>query len=448
MPSGLSFEDLFAQIDRVPIRCRKCKAFFSMEEGHRKNRELGLPSGLLTCPKCETVYECDVTTQGVILRADVTKKHGRRSKKIDKGAGSKLVKRIEKSASKKSSELPRKATPKTDASKPPWLLRNGRPSTWTIVGYLAVVIGVLSAVLMTITTDSETGERYAPISILNMVITCSLPLVIVGAGSLWVARWRKRIDRGQPAPAKLGLAVTGVVLLTMAVLVAAMMVSIIIDPEIGGTYLFGSAFADTLCCPSVFALPGCILLAIRSMILRRQMPQQQKDIHSEEAVSKKAPKSSDQTKIQEKNSGSRKRKPVQTNLGELDLIQLESIANGDSPVTVLVQQANAPGMEGMKTATITPKIARQALASRRHSDKADTLASEGNFKNALSEYKKAIEKAPYDDDVVYRSIGGVLIQLGDYRQAIRYLTMAVDINPHDTIASQNLAYAKSKAGGT
>jgi len=139
-------------------------------------------------------------------------------------------------------------------------------------------------------------------------------------------------------------------------------------------------------------------------------------------------------------------KPVKVNLGEIELSQLETIAEGDTDVAVAFTVPGSKGGSKGVSATVTPDIARQAVASRKHSDEGDALAADGEFQKATTEYKKAIKAAPYHDDVVYRSLGGVLIQQGKFAEAVRYLKMALEINPHDTVASQNLAYANARAG--
>ena len=139
-------------------------------------------------------------------------------------------------------------------------------------------------------------------------------------------------------------------------------------------------------------------------------------------------------------------KPIKANLGEVEPSWLEAIVESGSPTTVAVQKAGAPGLSEMETVLVTPDLARQALKAKQHEQRADNLAHSHRFQEAAKEYKLAIEVAPYEDEILHMSLGGVLSQLSQHEEAIHYLEIASQINPHNNDVVMNLAFAKKKAG--
>lgn len=142
----------------------------------------------------------------------------------------------------------------------------------------------------------------------------------------------------------------------------------------------------------------------------------------------------------------RKNKPLKVNLGDTDDWSLQSIVDSGASTEMLVQQTGAEGLSGMVSATITPELARQALKAKQHEHQADNYAHSGQYQKAVKEYKIAIETAPYEDEILYMSLGGALSLLGEYKAAFQYYEIALEINPLNERVAGNLANLKKKTG--
>jgi tetratricopeptide (TPR) repeat protein len=73
-------------------------------------------------------------------------------------------------------------------------------------------------------------------------------------------------------------------------------------------------------------------------------------------------------------------------------------------------------------------------------------AQSGKYQKAVKEYKIAIEIAPYEDEILYMSLGSVLSELGEYKAALQYYEIALEINPFNERVASNLAIIKMNAG--
>ena len=125
----------------------------------------------------------------------------------------------------------------------------------------------------------------------------------------------------------------------------------------------------------------------------------------------------------------RQPKPLQVNLGDVQDFTLESIAENDSPM-MIVQET--------KSNMVTPDVARQALQAKHHEHRADELAQLRRFPEAAEEYKRAIEIAPYEDEILYMSLGGVLSEIREPTEALHYLEIASELNPTNEDVARNL----------
>jgi hypothetical protein len=54
--------------------------------------------------------------------------------------------------------------------------------------------------------------------------------------------------------------------------------------------------------------------------------------------------------------------------------------------------------------------------------------------------------APYEDEILFMSLGGVLSELHAYPEALRYLETASAINPLNEDVARNLKIARTNAG--
>jgi tetratricopeptide (TPR) repeat protein len=92
---------------------------------------------------------------------------------------------------------------------------------------------------------------------------------------------------------------------------------------------------------------------------------------------------------------------------------------------------------------ITPDLARQALTAEAHEARADSPAQRRDFEAAAQAYRQAIESAPYEDEILHLSLGGVLSELGRHAQALANLEVAVQINPASEGVARNLAICRA-----
>jgi len=134
---------------------------------------------------------------------------------------------------------------------------------------------------------------------------------------------------------------------------------------------------------------------------------------------------------------SRQPKPLKVNLGDFEESQLELIVESGTPWTI-VQEARSD--------LVTPDLARQAIEAKHHERRADSCAQSREFKEAAEEYSRAIRTAPYEDEILFMSLGGVLSELHAYPEALRNLETASAINPLNEDVARNLKIARTNAG--
>jgi len=60
---------------RTLITCAICSHDFSFEEGEHLTTDRGIQEQVVLCPRCESIFEVDVTPQGITLGANVTLKY-------------------------------------------------------------------------------------------------------------------------------------------------------------------------------------------------------------------------------------------------------------------------------------------------------------------------------------------------------------------------------------
>lgn len=134
---------------------------------------------------------------------------------------------------------------------------------------------------------------------------------------------------------------------------------------------------------------------------------------------------------------SRQPKPLRINLGDVEGFTLESIVEDNSPMMIAQE---------MKADTVTPDLARQALQAKQHEQQADSFAQNRKFNEAAEEYRRAIEIAPYEDEILYMSLGGVLSEIRSHTEALWYLEIASEINPTNEDVARNLKICRMNAG--
>lgn len=137
----------------------------------------------------------------------------------------------------------------------------------------------------------------------------------------------------------------------------------------------------------------------------------------------------------------RQPKSLTVNLGDVEQSTLEAIVDADQPMTI-VQEARSD--------LVTPTLARQTLSAKEHEHRAEVCAQDREFARAAEEYREAIRTAPYDDEVLWMSLGGVLSELRAYPEALEALQTAYAINPTngDVIRNLSVALANSRAAAT
>lgn len=135
----------------------------------------------------------------------------------------------------------------------------------------------------------------------------------------------------------------------------------------------------------------------------------------------------------------RRTKPLKINLGDVQEVTLESIVENSTSM-IIIQES--------KSDLVTPNLARQAIEAKQHEQRADSLAQSREFKEAAEEYKKAIEIAPYEDEILYMSLGGVLSFLREFTESLENLEIASAINPLNEDVARNLRICRMNAGKT
>jgi HEAT repeat protein len=130
---------------------------------------------------------------------------------------------------------------------------------------------------------------------------------------------------------------------------------------------------------------------------------------------------------------SRPAKALRVNLGDVPRESLESVVRNGTALTI----AQDTAMD-----VITPELASEALTAKAHEARADSLAQRGDFEAAALAYQQAIESAPYADEILYMSLGGVLSELRRHAQALANLEVAVQINPANEDVVRNLAICR------
>lgn len=134
---------------------------------------------------------------------------------------------------------------------------------------------------------------------------------------------------------------------------------------------------------------------------------------------------------------SRQSKPLKINLGDVQEPTLESIVDSGVGMTIVQER---------KSDLVTPDLARQATQAKQHEQLADSLAQNRKFKEAVEEYKHAIRMAPYEDEILYMSLGGVLSAIREHTDALQYLETASSINPLNEDVARNLKICRMNAG--
>ena len=141
---------------------------------------------------------------------------------------------------------------------------------------------------------------------------------------------------------------------------------------------------------------------------------------------------------------SRQTKPLKINLGDVQEVTLESIVENSTSMQIIQEMDS----DLVKSDLVTPDLARRALEAKQHEQRADSLAQSREFKEAAEEYKKAIDIAPYEDEILFMSLGGVLSELREYTEALENLETASAINPLNEDVARNLGICRMNAGKT
>jgi DNA-directed RNA polymerase subunit RPC12/RpoP len=64
------------RIVRTLISCTTCGRTFSFEEGEDLAVKIGIADQAVRCPRCSSIFEVDITSEGISIAADVTSKYG------------------------------------------------------------------------------------------------------------------------------------------------------------------------------------------------------------------------------------------------------------------------------------------------------------------------------------------------------------------------------------
>ena len=64
---------------RTLITCATCSHNFSFEEGEHLAGHRGIQEKVVLCPRCESIFEVDMTPEGVTIVANVTARYGARA---------------------------------------------------------------------------------------------------------------------------------------------------------------------------------------------------------------------------------------------------------------------------------------------------------------------------------------------------------------------------------
>lgn len=130
-----------------------------------------------------------------------------------------------------------------------------------------------------------------------------------------------------------------------------------------------------------------------------------------------------------------KRFPV--NLGAVNGSALALIAQTGHPQTLAVEQTGPCSPAALRQILVTPAVAQQTLAAKDYERCADRFYRQGYFQAAIQAYCCAIALAPYEDDILYLSVGVVYFELGELELARQYFAAAVEVNPrNECIARQ------------
>ncbi|GAA2164246.1 HEAT repeat protein [Humibacillus xanthopallidus] len=137
----------------------------------------------------------------------------------------------------------------------------------------------------------------------------------------------------------------------------------------------------------------------------------------------------------------RQPKSLTINLGDVEESTLQAIIEVDQSM-VIAQEARSD--------LVTPALAHQALSAKAYEHRADAFAQNREFSSAADEYREAIRTAPYEDEVLWMSLGGVLSELRAYPDALEALQTAYAINPtnDDVIRNLSVAQANSRSAAT
>jgi tetratricopeptide (TPR) repeat protein len=117
---------------------------------------------------------------------------------------------------------------------------------------------------------------------------------------------------------------------------------------------------------------------------------------------------------------------------------LEMVVESGSPTAMMIQRSDAEGLSGLEEVIVTPELASQALKAKKHEQQADGLAKMGRYREAIKEYIQAIHIAPYEDEILYMSLGAMYTYIDDYPEALKYLEIAHKINPDNERVAMNL----------
>lgn len=83
--SGDDIEKMLEGTMRTKSACRTCGTGFSFQEGVGYANKNGITDKVVMCPKCNSVYEVNVTPRGVTLLDDVTHRYSQIARKETTG---------------------------------------------------------------------------------------------------------------------------------------------------------------------------------------------------------------------------------------------------------------------------------------------------------------------------------------------------------------------------
>lgn len=135
-------------------------------------------------------------------------------------------------------------------------------------------------------------------------------------------------------------------------------------------------------------------------------------------------------------------KPFPVNLGNVNEAALASIVQCGHPQLVAVEEACVPGSAKVEHVVVTPAVAKQALEAKKRELDAERHYQLGHCCEALQAYYRAIAIAPYEDDILYLSVGVVLSELGEHEKAHQYFAAALEIDPRNKWITRQLEPAQ------